>query len=253
MATAPVHPALQPAVSAAVGETKGADTAPTTADLDAKLTATIGQSAQPPKTGAWKMSNNQLSKRVDALEAAQPVIGPAGPTGPKGDTGPAGAAGAPGPIGPTGPQGPKGDPGATGAAGPQGVAGSAGATGPQGAKGDTGTAGATGATGPKGDAGATGATGAPGVDVTNPKIRTKRVATPAMLISANPVITAAWDTPFADTNYTIQATLESANSGLLGLIPTVTAKTATGCTVTLKVLIALAAGQGTIHLFALHD
>ena len=56
---------------------------------------------------------NQLflkAKMQGALEASDPVQGPAGPTGPTGPTGPAGGpagpAGAPGPTGATGPAGP---------------------------------------------------------------------------------------------------------------------------------------------------
>ena len=56
---------------------------------------------------------NQLflkAKMQGALDASDPVQGPAGPTGPTGPTGPAGGpagpAGAPGPTGATGPAGP---------------------------------------------------------------------------------------------------------------------------------------------------
>lgn len=242
------------AVTAAVVLTKGPDdAAPTTADLDARLMATIGQSTRPPQTGTWRMSNNQLSKRVDVLEAEAPVTGPAGaqgPIGPKGDVGATGAtgpAGATGAVGPTGAQGIAGLQGATGGKGDTGATGAAGSTGATGAAGATGPPGATGVAGPQG------ATGAAGTDLTNPKIRRGRVATPAMLISANPVASIVWDPAYADTNYTVSVDLESANSGLLGLTPTITSRTPTGCSVTLKVLIALAAGAGTVHFLAIHD
>lgn len=86
--------------------------------------------------------------------------------------------------------------------------------------------------------------------MTNPKIRSKRVLMGATLVSANPTVSVVWDTPFADANYNLQVTLQSTNTGLLGLIPTITAQTATGATVTLKLLLALAAGAGTVHFFA---
>jgi hypothetical protein len=75
----------------------------------------------------------------------------------------------------------------------------------------------------------------------------------ATLISANPTVSVVWDTPFPDNNYTLQATLESTNAGLIGMVPTITAKTKDGATVTLKILLALVAGAGTVHFFAIRD
>jgi hypothetical protein len=85
------------------------------------------------------------------------------------------------------------------------------------------------------------------------KKRSKRVPMGATLISANPTVSVVWDTPFADANYTLQATLQSTNAGLLGMVPTITAQDRFGATVTLKILLALAAGAGTVHFFAIHD
>jgi len=74
-----------------------------------------------------------------------------------------------------------------------------------------------------------------------------------MLVSSNPVVNVTWDTPFTDANYTLQATLESTNSALYGIVPTITGKTATGAQVTLKILLALGAGAGTVHFSAVKD
>lgn len=202
---------------------------------------------------------------IDGAAGPQGPIGPKGDTGARGADGPMGPQGAAGPMGDAGPAGPAGPKGDTGATGPQGVAGPAGAKGDVGAAGPQGPAGIkgdTGATGPKGDAGAQGAagatgakgdTGAAGADLTSPKIKAKRVVMGATLVSANPTVSVVWDTPFADNNYTLQCTLESTNAGLIGMVPTITAKSATGATITLKILLALLAGAGTIHFFAYHD
>jgi hypothetical protein len=74
-----------------------------------------------------------------------------------------------------------------------------------------------------------------------------------MLLSANPVVSVVWDTPFADANYTLQATLQSTNTGLLGQVPTIISQDKNGASVRLNVLLALAAGAGTVHFTAIHD
>jgi hypothetical protein len=205
--------------------------------------------AQGPKgnTGAKGAAGDAGPQGVSGPVGATGATGPRGDTGAQGPQGMKGDTGAQGPIGTTGVAGPKGDTGATGPTGATGAKGDVGPTGTQGPKGETG------AVGPVGATGATGAQGPIGADLTNPRIRTKRVQTPAMLISANPVVNVVWDTPFPDANYTLQATLQSTNSGLLGLIPTITAQSATGATVTLKVLLSLAAGAGTVHFTAIKD
>jgi hypothetical protein len=232
MAKPPIFPATIEDVSNAMKAVRGTSDAPTSADLDAKITNVIGQSAAPPKTGTWKMSNNRLSARVDALEDAAPVPGPQGPTGPQGAKGDTGATGA------------KGD---TGAQGPAGATGATGAQGPAGAKGDTG------ATGPQGATGATGATGAAGANAL-PLFRSIRVAAPAMALGASVTVNVTWPTPFADTSYTVSATPQG--TSIIGLTWALNpGHTTTGCSFTLKNagLIALLASAVTLHVIAIHD
>ena len=127
-------------------------------------------------------STAELSARVAALEATDPVPGPQGdpgPQGPQGDPGPQGAQGIqgvpgpqgiqgdPGVAGPQGIQGPPGDDGADGAQGIQGVAGNDGADGvdgAQGIQGIQGDPGPQGIQGIQGDPGPQGIQGIPGND-----------------------------------------------------------------------------------------
>lgn len=130
-----------------------------------------------PLVAVEESSNAELSSRVAALEATDPVPGPqgdpgpVGPQGPQGDPGAQGPAGVIGPQGPAGPQGPQGLPGnngatgpqgPTGAQGPQGLAGAAGAQGPAGPQGDPGVVGPPGPTGAQGPQGEVGPPGPPG-------------------------------------------------------------------------------------------
>lgn len=185
------------------------------------------------------------------------ATGAAGPQGIAGATGPAGAPGTAGAKGDTGAQGPQGATGAkgdTGATGLQGATGTTGATGATGAQGVAGPTGATGLTGAVGAQGATGATGAAGADLTNPKIRTKRMATPAALIGATMTISVVWDIPFADANYTFTG-VNLIGPSFLGLRPNVTAFTKDGCTVQVQntLGLALVAAAGGLHISAIHD
>jgi len=78
---------------------------------------------------------SDLSGRVAAVEASEPVPGPEGPPGPVGPQGPAGVQGEPGEAGEDGIDGTDGldgEVGPTGPAGPQGPAGPVGPTGPAG-------------------------------------------------------------------------------------------------------------------------
>lgn len=96
-------------------------------------------------TGALSFTRTDGSS-VDLGSVAGPA-GPRGAAGAKGDKGDAGAQGVAGPQGAAGAAGPAGVSGAQGAVGPAGVAG---------AKGDAGAAGPQGSTGLKGDAGPAG-------------------------------------------------------------------------------------------------
>ncbi len=124
-------------------------------------------------------STAELSARVAALEATDPVPGPQGDPGPQGlqgDPGPQGAQGiqgVPGPLGiqgdpgvagPQGIQGPPGNDGADGAQGIQGVAGNDGADGAQGIQGIQGIPGNDGADGADGAQGIQGIPGNDGAD-----------------------------------------------------------------------------------------
>src|SRR5690349_903010 len=71
----------------------------------------------------------EVMTRLAAVEAREPIPGPAGPAGADGAPGAPGAKGDPGEAGPAGPQGP---PGQDGLAGPQGPKGDPGERGPEG-------------------------------------------------------------------------------------------------------------------------
>ena len=86
------------------------------------------------------------------------------------------------------------------------------------------------------------------------RIRTKRVATPAMAIGGTATMNVVWETPFPDNLYTMSAPALVSGS-LLGLAATVTAHSPTGCTVQIKNTLGLVllAGAGTLELNAIHD
>ena len=123
----------------------------------------------------------EITARVAALEATDPVPGPAGADGADGLDGAPGADGADGLQGIQGLAGNDGADGADGLQGIQGLAGNDGADGADGLQGIQGLAGndgADGATGPQGPAGPEGAQGNPGVlsDGTNTKAGTSALA-----------------------------------------------------------------------------
>lgn len=175
--------------------------------------------------------------------------GATGSQGSKGDPGAAGPAGAKGDAGSPGPVGAKGDTGAvgpTGPAGPQGAKGDTGATGSQGAKGDAGAAGPAGPVGPQGPvgaAGAQGATGPAGSNASATKVRTKSASLTAILaLGGSRPVSVTWKRPLPDGNYDVEV---SPGPGMVGLNEenfAVSAKTATGCTVTVTAGLGLAIG-----------
>ena len=79
------------------------------------------------------------------------------------------------------------------------------------------------------------------------------MSVPALAAGALAAVSAIWPRPFADTNYSIAATINDP-AVLLGNA-TVTAKTATGCTVSVKNLglSALTGGTASVELTATHD
>lgn len=176
---------------------------------------------------SWFQAHPNQFKGDKGDAGAQGATGPAGPSGP---AGPAGAQGSVGPKGDVGPQG------AVGAAGPKGDTGATGSTGPQGPKGDAGLTGATGAAGvqgPKGDTGPAGATGAVGATgATGPAGTPKRVEEYTAVTNASGVATFTFSPAFSSTPVIAVGTTWSGNTQIGGII---TAKSATGCTVTGKV------------------
>jgi hypothetical protein len=101
----------------------------------------------------------EITTRVAALEATDPVPGLQGDPGPQGIQGDPGIQG---PVGPMGLPGLNGADGAIGPQGPQGIAGNDGATGPQGPQGVPGNDGADGLPGADGAQGPQGVAGEPG-------------------------------------------------------------------------------------------
>lgn len=76
--------------------------------------------------------------------------------------------------------------------------------------------------------------------------------TPALALGATVTLDVAWDTPLADANYGVFVSM--VGGSLLGLGATVTAQTATGCTIKIKNTLGLVllAGAGTLEAFAYH-
>lgn len=85
------------------------------------------------------------------------------------------------------------------------------------------------------------------------RFRVARLASPAIAVGGTGTLQVTWSPAFADDKYSVVAECEGA--ALLGLEATVTARTATGCTVQLKNSLGLnlALGAGTISLLATHD
>lgn len=259
----PTFADLQKVQAAAVAEVKGAEDAPTTAEVKAELEDTArnlaGQTTLP-KTRDWRMSNRKSAERLDALESI--VGGPAtvdariaaaaeaqlalynqqeGVRNTAQDARITSAT-------------TKADNAATAAATAANTATTASTVAGQAQSTATAAQTAAGtATTTANTAKATADAAAQAQQAFAARFKSKRVNTPAMLISSNPTVSVVWDTPFPSNNYTLQVSLESANSALYGIVPTVTAKTATGATVTLKILLALGAGAGTVHFTAIHD
>jgi len=86
------------------------------------------------------------------------------------------------------------------------------------------------------------------------RTRTKRISTPGMAVGATATIKVTWDTPFADSNYTLSAPALVGGT-LLGLAASITAQTAADCTVQIKNVLGLviAAGAGILEVTAVHD
>ena len=101
---------------------------------------------------------DQVTARIEALEAKAAVPGPVGPQGERGEKGLDGAPGA------DGRDGIDGKDGVAGPQGPQGERGEKGDSGPQGEKGDVGPQGPAGEPGAKGERGEKGEKGDPGRD-----------------------------------------------------------------------------------------
>ncbi len=84
------------------------------------------------------------------------------------------------------------------------------------------------------------------------RIRTKRVAVPAVAVGASQVVQVVWDTPFPSVNYTVP------RPGVVGSASVdvqVTNKTVAGCTVSIKNtgIGALLASAATLEILAIHD
>lgn len=99
----------------------------------------------------------------------------------------------------------------------------------------------------------TAATAQTGLTALAARFRTKRVATTAVLATGTMKIDVVWDVPFADDKY--NAVPEFEGLALLGLVGTITNRTATGCTVSAKNILGLAllAGAGMVTVTAIHD
>jgi hypothetical protein len=99
----------------------------------------------------------------------------------------------------------------------------------------------------------TAATAQTGLTALAARFRTKRVATTPVAVGGTMKIDVVWDVPFADDKY--NAVPEFEGLALLGLVGTITNRTATGCTVSAKNILGLAllAGAGMVTVTAIHD
>lgn len=157
----------------------------------------------------------------------------------------------------TGPQGPAGTPGRDGAAGANGLDGlSAYQVARANGYGGTQTqwlASLVGAPGQKGDTGAQGPQGVPGLLAIDYRDGIAVPAITSLLGISNFVdVTVTWNTPFADTSYSIvKPQVSAASASLIGKTDAVVkSKTTTGCVVTVTSTAVLATGACTLGVLA---
>lgn len=84
-------------------------------------------------------------------------------------------------------------------------------------------------------------------------IKTRRITTGSVAASSQAEVTVAWETPFADTNYTVIATVEENTAATDTLkVLKVASKTAEGVIIRVQNVNATAR-TGTLHVLALPD
>lgn len=199
------------------------------------------------------------------------VRGPGGPRGPRGIDGAPGEAG---------PQGEPGTPGADGDTGATGLTGPEGPQGPPGEKGETGSQGPIGVSGSDGtpriimNEGSTLATrtnldfvgaavdAATTSGTTNTvtisalplsRIQAFRVTTGTIAANSSADVTVTWPTPFADTNYTMQAQLQEDTTTMGLIFLRIESRTATQAVLRVQNNDITNPHTGTLHLLGIAD
>lgn len=91
-------------------------------------------------------------------------------------------------------------------------------------------------------------------NASGPTQRRKRVTTGSIAGNASAAVTVTWDTPFADTNYTVVCAVQEAVAGTSTLrVHHIESITAAAIVVRIVNDDTLNAKTGTVHAIAIHD